>query len=109
MLGYAEAKAQFKDIFTFALADEDFRKRLLEEPLAVFREHGIDLPEGATLKFFENTDETVHFVIPSHIPENESYSDCWINEMFEDFSRVLFKETSPMRYWEEAMLEAVET
>ena len=47
-----------------ASADESFRKRLLAEPAAVLREHGIPVPAGVQVKVVEDTDEVRHLTLP---------------------------------------------
>jgi hypothetical protein len=48
-----------------AWADEAFKQRLLAEPYAVLKEHGISLREDATIRVLENTAEVVHLVLPA--------------------------------------------
>ena len=53
-----------------AWADEDFKVRLLEETAAVFKENGIEVPEGVELRVVENTDTVVNCILPP-APEGE--------------------------------------
>ena len=39
--------------------DEKLRQRLLEEPAAVLKENGVEVPEGATIKTFEDDGNTI--------------------------------------------------
>ncbi len=54
--------------------DEKLRQRLLEEPAAVLKENGVEVPEGATLKTFEDDGNTI--VLPvAHDPAETPLSD----------------------------------
>lgn len=59
-----KAQQQWAKIITKAWADEDFKVRLIAEPVAVLKEEGIEVPEGITIKVIENTDNVTHVVIP---------------------------------------------
>ena len=39
--------------------DENLRQRLLEEPAAVLKENGVEVPGGATVKTFEDDGNTI--------------------------------------------------
>ncbi len=59
-----EHQRQFARIVARAWSDEEFKKRLLADPTGVFKEEGVDLPEGMQVKAFEDTPSTHHFVLP---------------------------------------------
>ena len=48
-----------------AWSDEAFKERLLSDPIGVFKENGMPVPEGVHVKGLENTDQAVHFILPS--------------------------------------------
>ena len=49
-----------------SLQDEDFRRRLLDDPkAAVEQELGKRLPEGVQVRVVEETAETIYLVLPS--------------------------------------------
>ncbi len=49
-----------------SLQDEDFRRRLLDDPKAVVeQELGKRLPEGVQVRVVEETAETIYLVLPS--------------------------------------------
>jgi hypothetical protein len=52
-------------IVAHAWADDDFKSRLLSDPKAVMREHGLELPAGAEIRVVEDTPEVRHFVLPA--------------------------------------------
>ena len=48
-----------------AWSDELFKKRLLADPAAVLKEHGIEVPAEMAVKVVEDSAEVVHFILPS--------------------------------------------
>ncbi|MDQ3913006.1 MAG: NHLP leader peptide family RiPP precursor [Actinomycetota bacterium] len=49
-----------------SMTDESFRQELLQNPKsALERELGTSLPENVEVRGVENTDDTIHLVIPS--------------------------------------------
>ena len=48
-----------------AWADEAFKARLLENPGAVLREHGIEVAPGVRIDVVEDSSEVRHFVLPA--------------------------------------------
>jgi hypothetical protein len=44
--------------------NEDLRKKLLSDPHAVLKEHGIELPAGVDVKVVQNTPQVFHMVLP---------------------------------------------
>jgi len=52
-----------------SLEDEDFRRRLLEDPRAAVEEElGTRLPEGVQVQAVEETADTIYLVLPSASP-----------------------------------------
>ena len=61
-----------------SLADDAFRRRLLEEPARILEEElGTRLPEGVRVVAVEETAETIYLVLPSTSPlgEEDELSD----------------------------------
>lgn len=56
---------QWSQIVARAWADEAFKYRLLSEPTAVLREHGLEIAPDVELKVVEDTDKIRHFVLPA--------------------------------------------
>ncbi|MBS0650972.1 MAG: NHLP leader peptide family RiPP precursor [Verrucomicrobia bacterium] len=58
-----------------AWTDPAYKEKLLKNPLALFKEEGIQVPEGIQLKIEENTDKIVHLSLPQkphgHLSETE--------------------------------------
>lgn len=47
-----------------AWSDEGLKARLLEDPVGVLREHGVEVPFGIELRVLEDTPEIRHLVLP---------------------------------------------
>ena len=58
-------------IVSDAWADADLKRRLLEDPRAVMKERGIDVPADVDIQIHENTESTKHFVLPTAPSEEE--------------------------------------
>ena len=52
-------KQLWAKLVTQSWTDEKLRQRLLEEPAAVLKENGVEVPEGATIKTFEDDGNTI--------------------------------------------------
>jgi hypothetical protein len=55
---------QWSQLVAKARADPAFKKRLLADPAAVLKEHGLLVPAGKQIKVVENTDKVIHLTIP---------------------------------------------
>lgn len=56
---------QWSQIIARAWADESFKARLLAEPRAVLREHGLETAPEIEVKVVEDTEQVRHFVLPA--------------------------------------------
>ncbi|PZG14829.1 hypothetical protein C1I95_20875 [Micromonospora craterilacus] len=56
-----------------SLADEEIRARLIRDPQSVMAELGItlQLPEHTTVRFVENTQDTLTVILPARLAERE--------------------------------------
>jgi hypothetical protein len=61
-LGWVDA---WEPIVGRAWEDEEFKKRLLTEPSAIFKEHGVETAPGVKLKVLENTESVIHLTVPT--------------------------------------------
>ncbi len=64
----AEQRTQdrtWSQIVARAWADGTFKDRLMSDPAAVLREHGVELASGVQPKVIENTPRVQHFVLPA--------------------------------------------
>lgn len=66
---------QIGQLVARAWAEEDFKQRLLSNPMAVLKEEGITVPEGLQIKVVENSDTVFHFILPQR-PVNNELSDA---------------------------------
>lgn len=48
-----------------ALADADYRKRLIRDPRSVLREAGLVVPDELEVVIHQNHDDVIHLVLPS--------------------------------------------
>ncbi len=46
---FKNKKEEWTKIVTWAREDDEFRNRLLQEPILALREHGVDFPEGTNV------------------------------------------------------------
>ena len=67
-----------------AWTDEDFKQRLMSDPDGVLRDHGVDVPQGVSVKVVEDTEDVTYLVLPTK-PADVEVSDfqdnntswCW--------------------------------
>lgn len=59
-----EQENPLQKIIIKCLEDEDFKKRLMADSTVVFKEEGINVPEGMTINVVEDTEDTINIVIP---------------------------------------------
>jgi hypothetical protein len=55
---------QWSQIVARAWADEVFKQRLMTDPRAVLREHGLELAPETEVRVVEDTETVHHFVLP---------------------------------------------
>jgi|WetSurMetagenome_2_1015567.scaffolds.fasta_scaffold298261_2 hypothetical protein len=55
----------WSQIVAKAWSDELFKKRLLADPAAVLKEHGIELPTEVAVKVVEDSAKVVHLILPN--------------------------------------------
>ena len=60
----ANWQKQWGMIVANAWSDERLKRRLIEEPEAVLREHGIEVPYDIEFKVMVDTDQVRHLVLP---------------------------------------------
>jgi len=64
MEGKSFQKAYGK-LVTKAWSDDDFKSKLLADPMAVFKENELIIPEGIEVRMVENTKDTIHYILPT--------------------------------------------
>jgi hypothetical protein len=52
-----------------AWGDDDFKAKLLADPKTVLKENGLAIPDDVEPRVVENTDKTVHFILPPESAE----------------------------------------
>lgn len=57
--------AQYHDLIRKASTDLEFRAALLDDPVAVLRAEGWDVPEAMEVRVVENTDELMYITLPA--------------------------------------------
>src|SRR2546423_15269519 len=62
--------------------DEDFKKKLIQNPREAFEELGAKIPEGVNVRVIENDAHTVNFVIPPKPKELEKLTDQDLSELY---------------------------
>ena len=60
-----EQKNQLAQLFAACWKDEALKARLMADPKAVLKEHGLDVPDGIDVKVVENADDCVHITLPA--------------------------------------------
>lgn len=66
-----EERKEYAKVIARAWVDEEFKKRLLEDPRMVLKENGIEIPEGVTVRFVEQKENEI--LIPFHPRPSETY------------------------------------
>ncbi len=61
--------AKIGELIMKASSDKELKARLLKDCASVFKESGISIPKGMTVKILEDTDTVYHFIIPPK-PDN---------------------------------------
>jgi hypothetical protein len=69
--GGRELQNRYAKIVARAWRDEDFKRRLIGDPGAVFKEEGVPVSPGRDVKVLEQTSRVFYFVLPSR-PANLS-------------------------------------
>ncbi len=59
-----EERREYAKIIAQAWVDEEFKKRLLDNPAAVLRQNGIEIPEGMTVKVMEKKENEIYIPLP---------------------------------------------
>jgi sRNA-binding carbon storage regulator CsrA len=59
-----EERKEYAKIIAQAWVDEEFKKRLLDDPATVLKENGIEIPEGMTVKIVELKENEIQIPLP---------------------------------------------
>ena len=61
----AKHKNVLAQLFAACWKDEALKARLMADPKAVLKEHGLDVPDNLDVKVVENADNCVHITMPA--------------------------------------------
>jgi hypothetical protein len=75
----SQTSKQWARVVAQAWTDENFKKRLAENPAVVLREHGIQVPAGTELRLVENTDKVTYLTLPARPSGN--WSELSVSEL----------------------------
>ena len=70
-----EQKNALAQLFAACWKDEALKARLMADPKAVLKEHGLDVPDGIDVKVVENADDCVHITLPAPPAGHAELSD----------------------------------
>ena len=70
-----EQKNALAQLFAACWKDEALKSRLMSDPKAVLKEHGLDVPDNIDVKVLENADDCVHITLPTPPPGHLELSD----------------------------------
>ncbi len=59
-----EFQKAYGKLMAKAWSDDDFKAQLLSDPMTVFRENDLTIPEGIEVRMVENTEKITHFILP---------------------------------------------
>jgi Nitrile hydratase, alpha chain len=59
-----EERKDYAKIIAQAWVDEEFKKRLIDDPATVLKENGIEIPEGMTVKVVERKENEIQIPLP---------------------------------------------
>ena len=63
-MGPKEFQKAYGKLVTKAWSDAEFKAELLADPMKVFKENSMEVPEGIEVRIVENTADTLHFILP---------------------------------------------
>ncbi|MBI4389327.1 MAG: hypothetical protein HY580_04030 [Nitrospinae bacterium] len=72
----AELDAKWKKIAVQAVTSDEFKRRLVEDPITVLGQHGLTVPEKTEVKILSGKDFKIQLP-PSPSPELEKEASWW--------------------------------
>ncbi len=67
-----EFQKAYGKVVAKAWGDDDFKAKLLADPMTVLKEYGLAIPEDVELRVVENTDKVVYLILPPEPAEQLS-------------------------------------
>ncbi len=74
-----EFRKAYGKLVAKAWSDEDFKAKLLADPMKVFKENSIVIPEGIDIRIVENTVDTMHFILPPERSDELTDEELGVN------------------------------
>lgn len=84
----ADMDAKWKKVVTQAVTSDEFKKKLVDDPLATLKQHGLTVPETVEVK--TGTGKTIKLQLPANSPpdlEKEVAWWRWRLDMIQEFGR----------------------
>jgi hypothetical protein len=78
-----EHSEEFRQVIAKTWADDDFKRRLLTDPVCALGVEGIDIPAGLEVRVVENTDRVFYLVLPAKPADQWKRSRLWIKPISE--------------------------
>ena len=66
-----QANQQLQEIIAKSWSDPDFKQQLIDNPVEILKQQGLELPEGKNIKVLADDEQTRHLVIPARTEELE--------------------------------------
>jgi len=80
-----EQGKKMAQVIAKAWLDDAFKQRLLNDPAAVLRAEGMDIPQGVEVRVVENTEKIFYFILPPR-PSDAEISDQDLRKVAAGFS-----------------------
>ena len=90
-----EQKNALAQLFAACWKDEALKARLMSDPKAVLKEHGLDVPDNLDVKVVENADDCVHLTLPA---PPAGFLDLSCDELRTAAAAGLMAERGPVRF-----------
>ena len=90
-----EQKNALARLFAACWKNEALKARLMSDPKAVLKEHGLDVPDGIDVKVVENADDCVHLTLPA---PPAGFLDLSCDELRTAAAAGLMAERGPVRF-----------
>jgi hypothetical protein len=71
-----------QEVAAKALADADYRRRLIDDPRSVLRKAGLVVPDELEVVIHQNRDDVLHLVLPSPLEAAEQLDVDKLNVVY---------------------------
>ena len=76
-----EERKQYSKIIAKAWVDEEFKAKLLADPVTVLAENGLEIPQGMTSRFVEKKENEILLPLPPRPRDTAELSDQDLEKM----------------------------